>query len=148
MKHSAFRKISTGLFTAATLLTSGLLAAQTVTVYKSPTCGCCKGWVDYLQDNDFDVETHDLANMDDIKAQYGVDKSIESCHTAIIDGYVVEGHVPVEDIRRLITEKPDVVGISAPGMPPMSPGMMSAKPKDYDVVSFDKEGNTEVFSEY
>jgi hypothetical protein len=73
---------------------------------------------------------------------------LKSCHTAVVDGYVVEGHVPVSDIQRLITEKPDIIGISAPGMPQMSPGMASIVPKDYDVLSFDKEGKIELFSSY
>ena len=120
-----------------------------VVVYKSPTCGCCIGWVDYLQNNGFKVETHDVESLAEIKADLGLtDNRLRSCHTAVIDGYVVEGHVPVEDINRLVTEKPDIVGISAPGMPQMSPGMGSIKPKGYDVLSFDKEGNIELFSSY
>ena len=71
-----------------------------------------------------------------------------SCHTAVIDGYVVEGHVPVEDIRRLLTEKPDIAGITAPGMPQFSPGLRSIEPKEYDVLSFDADGDTELFSRY
>ena len=120
-----------------------------ITVYKSPTCGCCTGWVDYLKDNNFRVTTHDVDNLDQIRAQHGLtDPRLRSCHTAIIDGYVVEGHVPVDDIKRLLAERPAITGISAPGMPQMSPGMMSIKPKDYDVVSFDADGNVKLFSRY
>jgi hypothetical protein len=123
--------------------------AEKVTVYKTPTCGCCSGWVGYLRDNGFEVVTHDLNSLTGIKAQHGLtDSRLMSCHTAIVDGYVVEGHVPANDIRRLINEKPDIVGITAPGMPPMSPGMSSNTPKDYDVLSFDKDGNIELFSKY
>lgn len=122
---------------------------KTVTVYKSPTCGCCNGWVDYLRDNGFDVQTHDTDKLADLKAQLGLtDGRLMSCHTAVIDGYLVEGHVPVDDIRRLLSEKPEVVGITAPGMPQMSPGMNSLEPKGYDVLSFDKGGKVKVFSSY
>jgi len=93
MKHS-FTRITLRTLTVTTLLCSPwLAAAQTITVYKSPTCGCCSGWVDYLSDNHFDVQTHDLENLAGIKQQYGVEPSLQSCHTAIVDGYVVEGHV-------------------------------------------------------
>ncbi|MDH3636874.1 MAG: DUF411 domain-containing protein [Gammaproteobacteria bacterium] len=120
-----------------------------ITVYKSPTCGCCTGWVDYLKDNNFRVTAHNVDNLDQIRAKHGLkDPKLRSCHTAIVDGYVVEGHVPVDDIKRLLTERPKVIGISAPGMPQMSPGMMSIEPKDYDVVSFDADGKVEVFSRY
>ncbi|MDH3695089.1 MAG: DUF411 domain-containing protein [Gammaproteobacteria bacterium] len=123
--------------------------AETITVYKTPTCGCCKGWVDYLRDEGFTVETIDMDVLTDIKAEHGLtDRRLMSCHTALVDGYVVEGHVPANDIRRLIEEKPDIVGITAPGMPQMSPGMNSLIPKDYDVLSFNKDSEVELFSRY
>lgn len=140
------------LILATLALTSGVYAAEplsTVTVYKTPTCGCCNGWVKYLRDNGFTVETHDLSNLAALKARFGLtQKRLMSCHTAIVDGYVVEGHVPADDVRRLIHEKPDIVGITAPGMPQLSPGMFSLEPKDYDVLSFDKNGNVDIFSSY
>ena len=123
--------------------------ATTITVYKTPTCGCCNGWVDYLRGNGFSVETHNMSKLTDLKARFGLtDGKLMSCHTAVVDGYLVEGHVPVDDIRRLINEKPDIVGITAPGMPQLSPGMFSLEPKDYDVLSFDKHGRVELFSRY
>ncbi len=122
---------------------------QEVTVYKSPTCGCCQGWVDYLETQGFEVTSHDVDDVDSIKAQHGLtDPHLKSCHTAIVDGYVVEGHVPANDIWRLLAERPDVVGLTAPGMPQMSPGMFSIEPKDYDVLSFDAQGSTRVYSRY
>ena len=134
------------------LLVAGAHAAEpanTITVYKTPTCGCCGGWVDYLRDKGFLVESHDMQTLSDIKAKLGLtDPRLMSCHTAVIDGYVVEGHVPADDIRRLVSEQPDIVGITAPGMPQMSPGMHSEIPKDYDVLGFDADGNIEVFSSY
>lgn len=136
----------------ALLLSAAAHAAgpgETVTVYKSPTCGCCTGWVDYMRENGFEVEAHNTDELTELKASLGLtDGRLMSCHTAVVDGYLVEGHVPVQDIRRLLAERPDVIGITAPGMPQMSPGMHSVEPKGYDVLSFDKQGNVEVFSRY
>jgi len=127
----------------------GAALAQTIVVHKTPTCGCCNGWVDYLRDEGFDVITHNHDELSAIKAQAGLtDQRLMSCHTALIDGYVVEGHVPANDIRRLISEQPDVLGITAPGMPQLSPGMGSRTPKDYNVLSFGKNGEIELFSMY
>lgn len=121
---------------------------QTVTVYKSPTCGCCTGWVSYLMDNGFRVEVVEQYDLRGVKAQYGIRPELQSCHTAVVDGYAIEGHVPVADIRRLLTERPRITGLTAPGMPVMSPGMGSIEPKGYDVLSFQEDGRTEVFSRY
>jgi len=122
---------------------------QEISVYKSPTCGCCQGWVDYLKTKGFRVETHNVEDLDRIKAEHGLtDPNLKSCHTAIVDGYVVEGHVPADDIWRLLSERPEVVGITAPGMPMMSPGMNSLEPQGYDVLTFDSEGATTVYSRY
>lgn len=119
-----------------------------IMVYKTPTCGCCSAWVDYLKDNGFTIKTQDLARLDEVKTKYGVTPELASCHTAVIDGYVIEGHVPANDIIRLLTERPAVTGLSAPGMPSLSPGMGSIEPKDYDVLAFDAEGRSTVFSRY
>ena len=120
-----------------------------VEVWKSPTCGCCAGWVEYLEEEGFEVVAHDTDEMDAVKAALGlVDPRLHSCHTATIGDYVVEGHVPVSDIERLLAERPEVVGISAPGMPMMSPGMGSREPKGYDVVSFDEDGRIEMFARH
>ncbi len=128
---------------------TGTAAGESIVVYKSPTCGCCTGWVEYLRDNGFSVETHDVTDMEAVRANYGVtNPRLKSCHTALVGGYVVEGHVPADDVRRLLSERPEVVGITAPGMPQMSPGMASIVPKGYDVLSFDAEGNVELFSRY
>ncbi len=122
---------------------------DTVTVYKSPTCSCCNGWVEYMRENGFAVQTVDRENLVDIKKELGLtDGRLMSCHTAVVDGYVIEGHVPADDVRRLLSERPDVVGITAPGMPQLSPGMHSVKPENYDVLTFDSEGRIETFSSY
>ncbi len=121
-----------------------------ITVYKSPTCGCCKEWVTYLEEEGFKVTAIDHDDVNAIKAEYGLpDPKLASCHTAIVDGYIVEGHVPANDIERLLRERPtNIKGLSAPGMPMMSPGMASRTPKDYDVLSFTATGETAVYSHY
>lgn len=120
-----------------------------VEVWKSASCGCCKDWVSYLEKAGFPVTTHDTDDMNSVKARLGLPGAhLASCHTATVDGYLVEGHVPVTDIERLLAERPDIVGISAPGMPMMSPGMGSDVPRDYDVLSFDAAGEQSVFSRY
>ena len=120
-----------------------------VDVWKSPSCGCCQGWVDYLSESGFDVTIHHSEKMSQIKQNLGItDQSLHSCHTAKIGNYLIEGHVPVSDIRRLLAEKPDIIGLTAPGMPAMSPGMGSIEPKDYDVLQFDKHQKSSVFTSY
>lgn len=101
-------------------------AATAITVHKSPTCGCCEKYVDYLRENGFAVKAVNESDMDAIKKRHGV-SHVASCHTALVEGYVVEGHVPVAAIRRLLRDKPAIVGISAPGMPMNSPGMGEMK---------------------
>ena len=102
-----------------------------------------------MSDNGFDVVTHDVEDVTPYKRHFGVtNPKLYSCHTALVDGYVIEGHVPASDIRRLLRERPKVVGLTAPGMPQMSPGMHSVEPKDYDVLQFDKRQQLSVFSRY
>ena len=118
-------------------------------VYKSPSCGCCKEWVHYVEKFGFAVSTIDHDNVDAIKIAHGLtDPSLKSCHTAIVDGYVIEGHVPISDIERLLAERPAIVGLTAPGMPMLSPGMGSEEPKNYDVLAFDEKGKSSVYSSY
>lgn len=123
-------------------------SAASMVVYKSPTCGCCNGWVDHVKQNGFAVAAHDVDDMSEVKASYGVPAALESCHTAMVGGYVIEGHVPADVIRKLLAEKPAVVGIAAPGMPAGSPGMeMPGTPPDhYDIIAWDKQGHTRVYA--
>ena len=135
----------------STALAEGVakLFGKEITVYKTPTCGCCQAWVEYLEDEGFKVNAHNLTDLSHIKANAGLDDPrLHSCHTAIVDGYVIEGHVPASDIKRLLTERPPLLGLTAPGMPQLSPGMASRIPKDYDVLSIDKQGKAAVFSRY
>ena len=123
-------------------------APVTVDVYKSPTCGCCSKWVDHLREQRFTVRATDTDQVEAIKTKHGVPTAVRSCHTAVVAGYVIEGHVPAGDIQRLLKERPAVVGLAVGGMPVGSPGMeVPNRPADpYDVVSFDKNGRTAVFS--
>lgn len=124
-------------------------AAQSIHVYKSPTCGCCKDWVKHLEDNGFDVEVTETQNLNPIKMDAGLTPALASCHTAFIGDYVIEGHVPAADIQRLVAEAPDARGLSVPGMPMGSPGMEIGNRKDhYQVLMFNHQGQTRVFSEY
>ena len=124
-------------------------AESTITVWKSASCGCCQRWVDYLQDDGFEVTTHNVDDVGSIKQKLGItDPALYSCHTAKIGGYIIEGHVPASDIRRLLNEHPKLMGLTAPGMPQMSPGMFSIEPKGYDVVQFNAKQETGVFSSY
>jgi hypothetical protein len=136
------------LIFAVTMLfnTTVVLAGQIVTLYKSPTCGCCEKYVSYLRENGFMVKAIDENDMDGIKKRYGV-SHLASCHTALINGYVVEGHVPVSAINKLLKEKPAIVGISAPGMPMNSPGMGEMKKGTLTIYRIPKEGGeAKVFS--
>lgn len=126
---------------------SASAAVDTMVVYKTPTCGCCNDWVDHARENGFVVITHDLNNLEATKRALGVPAGRVSCHTATVQGYTIEGHVPADLIRRLIAEKPrGVKGLTVPGMPMGSPGMEGLIKQDYDVLSFDEQGNVEVYA--
>ena len=126
-----------------------VLAAGEITVYKSATCGCCKLWVKHLEANGFTVKAHDVSNLTAYKKANGVPAALSSCHTATIGGYAIEGHVPASDIHRLLRERPGIRGLAVPGMPIGSPGMEEGKRRErFDVLSFDRLGQTAVFSHY
>ena len=116
-------------------------------VYKSPTCGCCNGWVEHMREAGFTVDARDVTDMMSIKRDAGVPVAMSSCHTTLVDGYVVEGHVPAEQVKRLLAERPEVAGIAAPGMPVGSPGMEGPNARPYQVLAFDRSGSTEVYAE-
>lgn len=129
-----------GISLALALLGAGAAHASTeVTVYKSPTCGCCEKYASYLRENGFTVKTVNETNMDAIKKHYGV-SHVASCHTALVNGYVVEGHVPVSAIQKMLKEKPAVVGISVPGMKMNSPGMGEMQKGTLTVYAVQKGG--------
>ena len=130
------------------------LAAQqqqpTIDVYKSATCGCCSKWVEHLKGNGFTVRTTNREDLAEFKASKGVPRRVQSCHTAVVNGYVIEGHVPASDVQRLLKERPAIVGLAVPGMPIGSPGMEVAgrKVQPFDVLAFDKDGQTRVFASH
>lgn len=122
-------------------------AGPEITVYKSPTCGCCTAWVEHLRENGFDVNAQDTDQLARIKADHGVPRGLQACHTAVVDGYIIEGHVPAEVIRRFLDEAPDAAGLAVPGMPVGSPGMeVPGRPDEpYDILAFDRDGKTSVY---
>lgn len=125
--------------------------APAMVVYKSPTCSCCDAWVTHVREAGFTVTTHDLtqAELNQKKHEGGVGYGMASCHTAFIEGYTIEGHVPADEIRRLLEQRPDIAGLTVPGMPIGSPGMeMGERVDDYEVLSFRRDGSTEVFARY
>jgi hypothetical protein len=123
-------------------------AAAPVAVYKSATCGCCAKWNDHMRTAGFTVNSTDLPDVAAVKDKHGVPAALRSCHTAVVGGYVIEGHVPADVIKKLLRERPAIVGIAAPGMPTGSPGMeVEGRPADsYNVMSFDKSGATKVYA--
>ena len=122
----------------------------TLLVYKTATCGCCAGWVEHMRQAGFTVDARDLPNNTElmrVKVDAGVPGAMATCHTALVDGYVVEGHVPAEQVKRLLAERPEVAGIAVPGMPIGSPGMEGPGAQPYRVLSFDAQGGSAVFGE-
>jgi hypothetical protein len=119
-------------------------------VYAAPTCGCCGLWVDHIKEYGFEVEEEHRADMGEVKRALGVDQRLSSCHTAVVGDYIIEGHVPGEDVRRLLAEAPSVRGLTVPGMPLGSPGMEvpSGEVDEYQVLTFTSEGELTVFAEY
>jgi hypothetical protein len=117
-----------------------------IKVYKTPQCGCCKAWVNHLSSNGFQVEAVDMPDLALVKQKYGVTPALEACHTAVVGDYVVEGHVPADVIKKLLEERPAVVGIAVPGMPAGSPGMEGAMKERYDVLTFDRAGRSRVYA--
>lgn len=160
MAQSRSARFGPGFFAAfvAALLVAGAFSmfgsrpadATTIQVYKTPTCGCCTKWIDHLRDAGFAVEATDLPDLSRLKAENGVAHGLSSCHTALIEGYVLEGHVPASDVARLLAERPAITGLAVPGMPMGSPGMEHPDPsrhEAYDVLAFGPEG-TRVFASH
>jgi hypothetical protein len=136
---------------AALMALGGAAAAagpvQDIEVYRSPSCGCCEKWVAHLRDAGFRVRVVDLEAINRMKAKLGVPMDLRSCHTAVVGNYVIEGHVPAADVRRVLAEKPAVRGIAVPGMPVGSPGMEGGTPEAYPVVAWGERG-TSIFARH
>lgn len=156
MKSNAFSRRMFAVFAVAgiALLSSGLPSLAiadevTMRVFKSPYCGCCAAWVDHMREAGFSVEVTNLEDMTPAKTHFGISDDLQSCHTAVVDGYVIEGHVPADDVKRLLAERPEAAGLSVPGMPIGSPGMEQGdRTEPYDVVLFDRKGGRLVFSNH
>ncbi len=134
--------MTVALTTAAVRTSSTITAAKkpTITVYKDPACGCCKKWIEHLVKNGYRVDAKDAPNMTEIKRTLGVPETLTACHTAVVNGYLIEGHVPAADIDRLLE--------AVPGMPAGSPGMEAMGTQRYQVLTFDKNGKTKVFASH
>jgi hypothetical protein len=120
----------------------------TITVYKDPNCGCCKAWIAHLEKAGYTVDAKDSPNMVEIKQSLGVPSALTSCHTAVVNGYLIEGHVSPEEIDRLLAQKPTIAGLAVPGMPMGSPGMDGGRKQHYQVLAFDRAGKTKVFASH
>jgi len=136
---------------AAMLGVLGLLAAQQgvaadIVVYKSPTCGCCGKWVKHMEDAGFSVDVENVRDLAPIKRELGVPGRMQSCHTAKVGDYIVEGHVPADLVKRMLDEKPDIRGLAVPGMPMGSPGMEGPRKDPYNVMAVGNDGRTSVYA--
>ena len=124
-------------------------SSMDIVVYRSPTCGCCSKWLAHLKTHGFNVQDNVIEDVQKIKDQYGVSRSLASCHTALINGYIVEGHVPANDIKTMLRDKPEIKGLTVPGMVVGTPGMeMGGKKAPFRVLAFDKDGQTTVYKAY
>jgi hypothetical protein len=122
-------------------------AAESITVYKNPACGCCGEWIKHIEANGFRADVHQVDDVSPIRRRYGVPDALASCHTAIVSGYAIEGHVPADDIKRLLRERLMVKGLAVPGMVPGSPGMVQGAPQRYATLAFDDRG-AKVFAQH
>ena len=125
-----------------------MAAAPKIRVFKTPTCGCCANWVQHLKGNGFDVAVKEVPDTGEYRRQYGVPEKLMSCHTGVVEGYALEGHVPAAEIQRLLKERPKAKGLAVPGMPMGSPGMEGSMSQAYSVILFDSEGHTSVYKSY
>lgn len=144
------RRILSQAFLASTLGIPALAIAATpvIDVYKSASCGCCGEWVKHLKANGFKVHTHNVANPSDYREKGGIPNELGSCHTGMVRGYAIEGHVPASDIKRLLAEKPKAKGLAVPGMPLGSPGMEGPRKDPYDVLLVQANKRTSVYKHY
>ena len=117
----------------------------TATIFKSSSCGCCSIYSQYMDKKGFNVQVVDTEDLSSTKSKYNIPKSMQSCHTTVVGDYFVEGHVPVEAIQKLLSEKPDIAGIAMPGMPSGSPGMPGSKRGPFVVYAVNKDGSTTEF---
>ena len=141
-------------FLQAMLMLPGALALRVqaagplVNVYKTPTCGCCGLWVEHMKKNGFELKVRNVDDTAPWRAQYGVPEKLQSCHTAVVEGYAIEGHVPASEIQRMLKERPQAKGLAVPGMVSGSPGMEGGASQAYSVLLFTADGKTSVYKSY
>jgi len=148
MHRREFVKVTLGagaVLAVAPRLLSARAAPVQMTVYKSPSCGCCTDWVSYMRGEGFEVSAVDLNDLSNVKSSWGVPAKLQSCHTALVGPYVIEGHVPADLVKKILAQKPKIVGLAAPGMPADAPGMGNGN-TPYEVISWTKAGKTSVFA--
>lgn len=148
MTITALAVFSISMVLGYNFLNTPVNAAEEIMVYKSPTCGCCNNWVKHLESEGFNVKTKNMSDLNLIKDKFGVKAEVQSCHTAKVGNYFIEGHVPAADIKKLLKDKPDIKGLSVPGMVTGSPGMEGDRKDPYDVIAIDKNNNYSVYSRY
>ncbi len=153
LNRREFMKLSlgTGALVAAVPAMAGAMATSGVapikiSVYKSPSCGCCGEWVKHMQANGFDVQVIPMEDVSSVARASGVPNKLGSCHTALVGAYVIEGHVPADLVKKILNEKPKILGLSVPGMVDGPPGMNENLKKPYDVIAFDRAGKTSVYA--
>ncbi|WP_349742548.1 DUF411 domain-containing protein [Roseateles cavernae] len=143
--------LALGLTAAGGALAQGPARGQAITVWKDANCGCCQVWVKHLEAHGFVVELHDIGNSE-ARARLGMPSALGSCHTALVSGYVIEGHVPAGDIQRLLRQRPVALGLAVPGMPIGSPGMdgpeYGGRRDAYEVLLVQRNGKTRTFSRH
>jgi hypothetical protein len=122
------------------------MVAPEILVYKSASCGCCRAWVDHVRQAGFNPTVRDVGDVNPLKAELGVPRQLWSCHTALVGGYLIEGHVPADLALKLLADKPEAAGIAVPGMPMGSPGMEGPRNDPYEVILFRRDGGTSVYA--
>ena len=142
------RRTFIGVVLACAVTTGRAAASPAIDVYKDPACGCCAKWVEHLRANGFAARVNEERSLDAFKARVGVPATLASCHTALVDGYVIEGHVPAAEIRKLLADRPRALGLAVPGMPAGAPGMDMPRAPGYDVLLFRADGSRSVFRSY
>ena len=144
------RRMLTMLAVAPLALVSmrALSAAPAVSMFKLTGCGCCDLWAEHLRKSGFAVSVRAVPDLTPVRVKYGIPNIFGTCHTALVEGYAIEGHVPAADIQRLLRSKLKVAGLAVPGMPAGSPGMEGPRSEPYDVLTFDRNGATQIYARY
>ena len=146
--HSILRTFLLMIVSALTVATATAAGLPEIEVWKDPNCGCCTKWIDHLRQAGFDVTAHETARVDDARGKLGMPTRYAACHSARVGGYVIEGHVPASDVKRLLEEQPDAIGLAVPGMPMGSPGMEGPRSEPYQTLLIGRGGKASVFAEH